>query len=81
MKLKSQSALMLSAINLLWIASFAAAQTSSILDPLSGEPIAYLKGSDFRKRRQLAATCPEAIDVTGKSYFHPTQDTDAGALW
>ena len=69
------------AATLLWLASCAAAQKSSIKDPLTGEPIALIKGSDFRRRRKLEVTCPEAIDEVGESYYHPTIDNNAGPVW
>ena len=77
---RRQSAMSAAAINL-WLVSAAATQKSSIKDPLTGEPIALIKGSDFRRRRKLEATCPEAIDEDGESFFHPTIDNNAGALW
>eukprot|EP00985_Skeletonema_marinoi_P029795 scaffold29089_cov121-Skeletonema_marinoi.AAC.1 len=67
---------------LLGLASFAAAQTSSYKDPLTGESIPLVKRSDIRMpRRKIQATCPESIDLEGDSYYHPTLDPDKGATW
>eukprot|EP00984_Skeletonema_dohrnii_P019507 scaffold9344_cov150-Skeletonema_dohrnii-CCMP3373.AAC.2 len=67
---------------LLGLASFAAAQTSSYQDPLTGEPIPLVKRSDIRMpRRKIQAACPESIDEQNDSYYHPTQDPEKGATW
>lgn len=68
---------------LLGQASLAVAQTSPYSDPMTGEPIEYIKGSLARemRRKMQADTCPEAIDITGKTYWHPTTETGVGAVW
>jgi len=72
-----QYSMSVAATILLGLASFAAAQTSSFKDPLTGEPIPLIKRSDIRMpRRKIQATCPESIDAEGDSYYHPTLDPD-----
>ena len=73
---------------LLGLASFAAAQTqtSSIRDPLTGEPIQLIKGSDIRQtrdagmRRKMQSTCDEAIDPDREIKWHPSQSSPRGVL-
>eukprot|EP00986_Skeletonema_menzelii_P021138 scaffold33336_cov143-Skeletonema_menzelii.AAC.2 len=64
---------------LLGLASSAAAQTSSFKDPMTGEPIQLISRGDMRRKMQ--DICPEAIDTAGESWYHPTQESDVGALW
>jgi len=82
MKIAEYSSMSVAATILLGLASFAAAQTSSFKDPLTGEPIPLIKRSDIRMpRRKMQATCDEAIDIQNQSYYHPTLDPDKGATW
>jgi hypothetical protein len=62
---------------LLGLASFAAAQTSSFKDPMTGEPIQLIHRSEMRRNLE---TCPQAIDPSGETHWHPTQESDIGAL-
>ena len=59
--------------------AFAAAQTSSFKDPMTGEPIQLIHRSEVH--RKTAEICPEAVDSAGETYFHPTKDSDVGAVW
>jgi len=79
---RRQSVMSVAMAILLGQASFAAAQTSPFNDPMTGEPIEFIKGSlAGEMRRKMQATCPAAIDVTGKTYWHPTQETGVGPVW
>lgn len=64
---------------LLGLVSFAAAQTSSFKDPMTGEPIQLIHRSELHRKTQ--EICPEAVDAAGETYFHPTQESDIGAMW
>ncbi len=75
-KLNNMSAV---AAILLGLASFAAAQTSSFLDPMTGEPIQLIHRSEIHRKTE--EVCPAAVDAAGETYFHPSQDSDVGALW